>query len=335
MSAPAWALGTFADAAGPFPAVVVDGTAYDLRRIGGPELTVDALLADWEAGEARVAAAVAELTSSAAGAGAAESAVALGAGAPLAALRPLPPHAPAQILCAGANYHRHVQQIVVSTLRNAGDTRPEAELRREADAQAKARASADGPFFFTGLPSALSGAHDDVPLWGPGREHDWELELAVVIGKRAHLVDPADAMDHVAGYTMSNDISLRDVMRRPGFPMTDFLLSKNRPGFFPTGPLLVPRRFVADHRELRLELRVNGETMQDERVSDIIHDIPALISAASHATALSPGDLILTGSPAGNAGHHGNRWLRPGDVMEASITGLGRQRNRCVAPPQG
>ena len=121
-------------------------------------------------------------------------------------------------------------------------------------------------------------------------------------------------------------------MHRPGFPMTDFLMTKMRPTFFPTGPYVVPREFVPDYRQLRITLKVNGEVMQDEGVDDIIYGVEALVAYASRVVELQAGDLLLTGSPAGNAAHHGNRWLVPGDVMEGSITGLGVQRNRCVAP---
>ncbi len=137
---------------------------------------------------------------------------------------------------------------------------------------------------------------------------------------------------HVAGYTISNDVSTRDVMMRPGFPMTDFLMSKNRPTFFPTGPYIVPAEFVPDYRALQITLKVNGEVMQDEGVDDIIYGVEQLVAYASRVVGLHAGDLLLTGSPAGNAAHHGNRWLRPGDVMEGEITGLGVQRNTCVAP---
>ena len=127
-----------------------------------------------------------------------------------------------------------------------------------------------------------------------------------------------EAMDVIAGYTISNDISTRDVMFRPNFGLSDFATSKNRPTFFPTGPYLVPRRFVPDYRDLRIRLSVNGETESD-------------VSYASELVELLPGDLVLTGSPGGNAGIHGGRWLRPGDVVVSEITGLGRQENHCVA----
>jgi 2-keto-4-pentenoate hydratase/2-oxohepta-3-ene-1,7-dioic acid hydratase in catechol pathway len=240
---------------------------------------------------------------------------------------------PGQLLCAGANYFKHIRQIAFSFMKNEGDPRPDEEIRAEADEITRRRHEEEDPFVFTGLTSALSGARDDVVLWGPGEQHDWELELAVVIGRHARNVSVDDAMEHVAGYTMSNDVSTRDVMHRPRFPMTDFIMTKSRPTFFPTGPYFVPREFVPDPRALRIRLSVNGEVMQDESVDDIIYGVEELVSYASAAAELYPGDLLLTGSPAGNAGHHGNRWLRPGDVMEGEITGLGRQVNRCVAPP--
>jgi 2-keto-4-pentenoate hydratase/2-oxohepta-3-ene-1,7-dioic acid hydratase in catechol pathway len=112
--------------------------------------------------------------------------------------------------------------------------------------------------------------------------------------------------------------------------MTDFVATKLRPTFKPTGPYIVPAQFVPNPRELQITLRVNGDVMQDESTSDIIFGVEQLIEYASSMIVLRPGDLLLTGSPAGNAAHHGDRWLRPGDVVEGEITGLGAQRNRCA-----
>ena len=255
-----------------------------------------------------------------------------GEGVPLAELRPLAPVAPAgQVLCGGANYSKHLRQMAYAHLKREGDPRPEEELRAAAD-EISARRAREDPFVFAGLPSALCGAEDDVILWGPGHEHDWELELAVVLGRGGRHIPASEALECVAGYTICNDVSTRDVMFRPGFPMTDFLMTKMRPTFFPTGPYVVPREFVPDYRQLRITLKVNGEVMQDEGVDDIIHGVEELVAYASRVVELQAGDLLLTGSPAGNAAHHGKRWLVPGDVMEGSITGLGVQRNRCVAP---
>ena len=313
-------LGTFAAADGSqFPGLVIEDRVFDLRDHFEPGTNTAALLRDWETSLAELRALATSIDTP---------------GTPLEALRPLPPvQPPGQLLCAGANYFQHVREITYSFKKNSGDQRPDDEIRAEAEEFTRRRHEIEDPFIFPGLPSAMCGARDDIVLWGPGQQHDWELELAVVIGRPARSVPPQEAIQYVAGYTISNDISTRDVMYRPDFPMTDFIMTKSRPTFFPTGPYIVPREFVPDPRQLRIRLSVNGEVMQDESVDDIIYGVEDLVSYASTIAELWPGDLLLTGSPAGNAGHHGNRWLRTGDVIEGEITGLGRQRNLCVAPP--
>jgi len=252
-------------------------------------------------------------------------------GVPLDSLSVRAPIAPSgQILCAGANYRRHLRQMHYAFERRHGNEAPEEELRAASAAYVEALATKGTPYVFAALPGALSGAYDDVVLFGPGQDHDWELELAVVIGRTAWRVPAERALEHVAGYTIANDISTRDVMDRPNFPMTDFVATKLRPTFKPIGPYIVPAAFVPDPHDLRITLRVNGEVMQDESTSDIIFGVERLIEYASTMIVLRPGDLLLTGSPAGNAAHHDNRWLRPGDLLEGEITGLGTQRNRCV-----
>jgi 2-keto-4-pentenoate hydratase/2-oxohepta-3-ene-1,7-dioic acid hydratase in catechol pathway len=307
-------LGTFAAADGAdYPGLVVDGRVRDLR----PEFSSTlAMLREWDAVLPRLH----ELAAHGA------------SGEALQTLRPLPPVEPSgQILCAGANYTKHLHQMIFAQLKRQGDQRPDDALRAEAIELTARRSTVEDPFFFVGLPSALCGANDDVILWGPGSEHDWELELALVNGRGGRNIPQSAALDHVAGYTIANDVSTRDVMFRPGFPMTDFAMTKLRPTFFPVGPYIVPTEFVPDYRDLRITLKVNGEVMQDEGVDDIIYGVEQLIAYVSSAVELRPGDLLLTGSPAGNAAHHDNRWLRPGDVMEGEITGLGSQRNTCIA----
>jgi 2,4-didehydro-3-deoxy-L-rhamnonate hydrolase len=319
MESQPFGLGTFAADGDAFAGIAMDDEVIDLRPMLGPGVTTGSLLADWDTSFEQLA----QIASSAPS-----------ERIPRAQLRSLNPiSSSAQVLCAGANYFRHVRQIVFSMMKSAGDPRPDNEIQSEADDFARRRRVDGAPFLFAGLTSALCGANDDIVLWGPGNQHDWELELAVVIGRHARRVPPHLAMDHVAGYTICNDISVRDVMQRPGMPMTDFLSSKFRPTFKPIGPYLVPRAFVPNPDKLRIQLRVNGALMQDESVDDMIYGIEELVSYASHLAELSPGDILLTGSPAGNAGHHDNRWLRPGDVIEAEITGVGRQHNHCIAPP--
>lgn len=317
----AFGFGTFsADGGVRFPGLVVDDTVFDLRAHLGPQATIRELLAS----EPSLVDRLAGLRPAS-----------LRGGRPLAELHAHPPVEGSQIFCAGANYARHVRQIMVTAYEgDPSDQRSDDERRAAAEEVLRERARSGMPYVFVAPPQALCGARDDVILWGPGHQHDWELELAVVIGRRAADVPASEALAYVAGYTICNDVSTRDVMARPGFPMTDFLRSKCRPTFFPTGPYIVPARFVADYRALRVTLSVNGEAMQDEEVSDIIYGVEELIAYTSSVVELAPGDLLLTGSPAGNAGHHGNRWLRPGDVMEGTITGLGTQRNRCIADPR-
>jgi 2,4-didehydro-3-deoxy-L-rhamnonate hydrolase len=315
-------LGTFSAGAGAaFPGLVLGDGVLDLRPSFGETATTRGLLGDWDASLERLHALADDPP---------------GALQPLDGLRPLcPVQPPGQVFLGGANYFKHLRQIAFTMARNApGEARSDDVLREEAEATVRRQAGSGVPFVFSVQPSALSGAEDDVVLWGPGVEHDWELELAVVIGRPARDIDAADALAHVAGYTIANDVSTRDVMNRPGFPMTDFLMTKGRPTFKPVGPYIVPTEFVPDYRALRITLSVNGEVMQDEGVDDIIYGVEQLVAYASSITDLWPGDLLLTGSPAGNAGHHGNRWLRPGDVMEGAITGLGVQRTRCVADPR-
>lgn len=240
------------------------------------------------------------------------------------------PVEPRQVVQAGANYRTHVIDLVVAST-PADDPRPEDEVRRDAARMMDERAATGEPYFFIGLPQAVVG--DDVPLVLPAYsdQHDWELELGVVIGREGFRLTPDQAMDHVAGYTICNDITTRDrVFRADSKGLgADWYRSKNAPGFLPTGPFLVPAEFV-DPADLGITLDLNGQRMQDASTADLLFGLPALIAAASLNMPLLPGDLLLTGSPAGNGVHWG-RLLRDGDVMEGSIHGLGTQVVTCIA----
>ncbi len=253
---------------------------------------------------------------------------------PLADATLTAPVIPRQVLQTGANYREHVIQLVAAGLTQNGDRTPE-EARAFAAQLMDDRAAHGEPYFFIGLPACVVG--DDEPLVLPAYSdvHDWELELAVVIGREAFRVTREEAMDHVAGYTICNDITTRDLVFRADMKEigTDWYRAKNAPGFLPTGPFLVPAGFV-DGSRVRLRLELNGETMQDATTADLLFDIPALISGASQTMPLLPGDLLLTGSPAGN-GQHWKRFLEDGDVMTGSIDGLGTQTVRCTAQPPG
>lgn len=251
---------------------------------------------------------------------------------PLGEVTLVAPVEPREVLQAGANYRTHVIQLIMAGLRKGDPSRSPDEVRAHAEKVMDERAASGRPFFFIGLPQCVVG--DNVPLELPSysETHDWELELAVVIGRRAFNVEPENAMDHVAGYTIVNDITTRDLV----FPTdvgdigADWYRSKNAPGFLPTGPFLVPAPYV-DPSDLRVTLQLNGDVMQDATTRELIFDVPSLISIASKTAPLNPGDLLLTGSPAGN-GQHWKRFLRDGDVMTGSIQGLGTQVVRCISP---
>ena len=244
-----------------------------------------------------------------------------------AALSVLVPLQPRQILQAGANYRKHVIDLAVAH-RDGGGT--EEEIRARTAAVMDRRAAEGTPYFFVGLPTAMASATEDLVLPGYSSTHDWELELAAVIGRRAFRVSEAEALDHVFGYTMVNDITTRDLVFRKDMPAigSDWFRSKNAPGFLPTGPVVRPAKFVSDPQDLLVRLRLNGQTMQEESTGDMIFTVAQLVAHASRQMPLLPGDLILTGSPSGNGAHWG-RMLRDGDVMEGTITGLGTQLVRC------
>ncbi|MFC5907544.1 fumarylacetoacetate hydrolase family protein [Streptacidiphilus monticola] len=306
-----------ADAGAPFPGLVVGDHVLDLRAaLPGEADTVAGLLEHWDASLPRLRAL---------------------AGDPaqpwqaLDGLRVLAPVEPRQIFQSGANYRQHVIDLEVAH-RPKDDPRPVEQARAEAAALMDRRAAEDLPYVFVGLPSSVTGPYDDVVLPAWAEKPDWELELAVVIGRRAHRVSEAAALDHVAGYTIANDLTDRATVFRRDMPAigTDWLRSKNAPGFTPLGPWLVPAEFVDDPGKLQVTLKLNGDTMQDESTADMLFGVARLISYISESAELLPGDLVLTGSPAGN-GMHWGRLLRDGDVMEGTITGLGTQRTRCVA----
>lgn len=336
LSQASFKLGTFSTAGAPPFAGLVRGdqviALHTLQKIAddkGLQLrgsdSVFALLQNWQANFAALCEALA---------------LADQAGAPdWAAVASLKVHTPVdlprQIFCTGANYFKHVVDILVSMgpgahPGTAGMT-PE-QFREHAETLMHERAVTGSPYVFSKLPSAVTGPFDPVILPAIASEPDWELELAVVIGKPARHVRREDAAQYIAGYTIANDITSRDLVwcKEPKAMGTDWVSSKSSPTFLPLGPYLVPAAFVADPQQLQIVLKLNGEVMQNESTADMIFDVARQIEYISSRVQLWPGDVICTGSPAGNGIHYG-RFLRAGDVMEASITGLGEQRNVCVA----
>jgi 2-keto-4-pentenoate hydratase/2-oxohepta-3-ene-1,7-dioic acid hydratase in catechol pathway len=251
---------------------------------------------------------------------------------PVASLRRLTPVEPRQLLAAGLNYRTHVIDLMVDGRIGSRPGMSVDEIRAEATAVMDERTRSGVPFLWVGLPTSVCGPDDNIVLRADSERTDWELELAAVIGVPARDVPRDRALSCVAGWTVANDLTARDFVGRDdlGPVGADWLQSKCAPTYKPIGPYLVPAALVEDPQALQIQLRLNGELMQDETTADMIFDVASLIAFASRQAQLLPGDVVLTGSPAGNGSHY-DRWLRPGDVMEGSITGLGTQRNRVVS----
>jgi 2,4-diketo-3-deoxy-L-fuconate hydrolase len=210
---------------------------------------------------------------------------------------------PSKIVCIGLNYRDHAKET--------GQALP-AE-----------------PVLFFKATTALSGPNDDVIIPKGSTKTDWEVELAVVIGRRASYVEQNAAMDHVAGYVLHNDYSERAFQLERG---GQWVKGKSCDTFAPLGPFLATPDEIPDVHNLRMWLRVNGETKQSGSTKDLVFDVPALVSYISQFMTLLPGDVISTGTPAGvGLGQKPPRFLADGDVVELGIDGLGSSRQRLRA----
>ncbi len=220
---------------------------------------------------------------------------------------------PNKVLCAGANYRKHVAEM---GLDNPG---------REWE-----------PWFFLKTPTTtVVAGHGPVTIDpDPAARVDWEGELGVVIGRAGRNIAADEARDHVAGYVVLNDVSARGPHHRPSAPAPpfayDWIASKSQDTFCPMGPGITPDWLIDDPNDLRLRLWVNGELQQDESTSDMILDTWALVAGASRWVTLEPGDVIATGTPSGVGAPRG-KFLKPGDVVRVEIDGLGAIEHPVVA----
>lgn len=210
---------------------------------------------------------------------------------------------PSKIVCIGLNYSDHAKET--------GATPP------------------TEPVIFMKATTALCGPNDNTVIPKNSEKTDWEVELAVVIGKRASYVEETEAMDYVAGYCLHNDLSERAFqLERLG----TWDKGKGCDTFAPLGPWLATKDEVADVHNLRLWLTVNGQKFQDGTTANLIFNIPHIISYVSQFMTLLPGDVISTGTPAGvGLGMNPQVYLKPGDVVELGIDGLGTSRQQVVA----
>jgi 2-keto-4-pentenoate hydratase/2-oxohepta-3-ene-1,7-dioic acid hydratase in catechol pathway len=210
---------------------------------------------------------------------------------------------PSKIICVGLNYTKHAL---------------ESKMEKPKE-----------PIFFFKSTTALCGPYDDVIIPKNSVKTDWEVELAFVIGKKAQYVEEKDSMKHVAGYVLHNDISEREFQLERG---GQWVKGKSADTFAPIGPYLVSEDEIADSNDLHIWLKLNGKMMQDSNTVDLIFEIPYLISYISQFMTLLPGDVISTGTPAGVAlGMKEPMYLKPGDVMELGIEGLGISKQKVVA----
>ena len=272
---------------------LIGDNVFDIADATGraSDASVLGLLTDWPATHIRL-----------------RDALQAGVGQPLADphfCAPLP--APGAIYCAGANYSDHAAEMA------ARSGTPSTKTKRSWHFVKSARTVA-GPGAIVALPEA-------------SHKVDWEIELAAVIGRKGKHITVADALAHVAGYTIANDLSARDLSRRAEvadespFKM-DWLSHKNFDGACPLGPWITPAEWIDDPQALAMELSINGVTKQQSNTSAMIFSLAEQIRDLSERITLWPGDVILTGTPAG-VGLSRGEFLTSGDVMRARIEGLG------------
>jgi 2-keto-4-pentenoate hydratase/2-oxohepta-3-ene-1,7-dioic acid hydratase in catechol pathway len=189
------------------------------------------------------------------------------------------------------------------------------------------------PYFFTKFRNALIGPNDPVLVPRISKKVDWEAELAVIVGKAGKNIARKNAMEYVAGYAVANDISFRDLQfstRSDNAAATlgaNWVKGKNLDSSFPLGPWLVTKDEVPDPNNLEISLTVNGKTRQHANTSDMIFKVDTLIEYVSAGMTLKPGDVISTGTPEGVAAFTGAPFLKEGDILEATIAGIGTLRN--------
>lgn len=218
-------------------------------------------------------------------------------------LAPVVP-APEKIICVGLNYRAHAEE--------AGREIP------------------DHPQLFAKYARALTGPRDEVLMPAFSEQVDWEAELGLVVGRPTRHVAEADALSHLAGYTVVNDVSVRDWQRRT----TQYLQGKIFEGSTPAGPWLVATDELEDPGDLAVSCSLDGETMQEFSTSDMVFGPAFLVSYLSRILTLTPGDLIITGTgPGVGGGRRPPRFIPPGAELVTAIEGIGELRNRCVTDP--
>lgn len=303
----AWhAFGTWRQDGSLRTALVIDRRPYDLAQawallrpaVPAPEWVrqdVAAMLGNWTATAPALAALAAEAARDPARV----------AAAAVDPARIAAPFVPARIFCAASNFIEHAN-----------------EMGTVLAAKAESK-----PYMFLKTASSVIGPNETVRIPPEVERPDWEVELGAVIGRRARRVDVAHALECVAGYTVVNDVSARDLTRRNDYPFKhDWFQGKNQDTFCPIGPWIVPASLIGDPQRVELGLTVNGEPMQQGTTAEMIWTVAEQIAYLSTIVTLMPGDVIATGTPTG-VGMGRGIYLKPGDVMVASVGPIGELRN--------
>ena len=307
----------------PFVALVLEDEFIDLSAVhtaylaarGGRALSAAGsildLLADWDANFAVLQEMVAFIKKEGVPAGAAVAQTGLRIFAPVPR--------PGKMFYAAQNFQEHVDEMI-----RAGMSPKEDQWKGEKE---KTK-----PYLFLKAPSCVAGANDDIEIPRGMQKIDWEAEIACAIGKGGKHIKAERALDHIAGWMTTNDVSCRDLQIRADRPAlrSDWLGGKSHDRFAPTGPFLVPRAFVKDHMNLFLRLTVNGETKQNGNTSQFIFTPEEQIEYASNILSLRTGDIFVCGT-CGGVGQGTNTFLNAGDVMETEVESLGKMRNKFVA----
>ena len=290
---------SYSAAHGPRAGIIVNDRVIDVAEATGNAAYASTLgiLADWAAADARLT----ELAASSTAGSAIDWKTIL---API-------PHPPA-IYCAGANYQDHVREMA---------------LQQRRDPEPDPHTLGLQAWHFIKSSNTVVGPHAVVKIPPRSKATDYEVELAAVIGKTATAVSEADALNYVAGYTVANDLSARDFFFRPPLPPTspfyvDWLGHKSFDGACPLGPWIVPARDVGNPQDLGIRLWLNGELKQDSNTKEMIFNLAEQIAQLSLRITLHPGDVVLTGTPAGVGSARGV-FLKPGDSLELWCENVG------------
>jgi 2-keto-4-pentenoate hydratase/2-oxohepta-3-ene-1,7-dioic acid hydratase in catechol pathway len=303
-------LATYKSSEGPRAGLIIGEEVFDAAKLTGKPAyaTVIGILEDWKSAEGALKEAVAKAAKSKA------------KRLPLKKAKLLAPvRFPSAIYCAGANYSDHAAEMAA---------------REGAPKPVDPHTLGLKAWHFLKAPHAITDPGAAVKISGYAKQMDWEVELAAVIGRVAADVPQSKALSYVAGYTIANDLSARDRGRRASVPDAspfkwDWTKHKTFNGSCPLGPWIVPASDIGDPQKLGLKLWVNGVLMQDSNTSDMIFNLAEQIEQLTAGMTLYPGDIILTGTPAGVGAGRGE-FLKAGDVVKLWIEGIGEIENRMV-----